>query len=162
MDWIRYDALNDEYLLQHNNLEMISLEKPAERPQDYQGKYWKVNVEFLYLSVFADWKFTNLNFLFENMMGWNIPQKHGIERTFRVESNVAASTIVGNQITHVLREIQYVPSTKYYKPSHIQYIPVRQQFCDIIKVDLREENGEHATFETGKTTVTLHFKQYDH
>ena len=49
-------------------------------------------------------------------MGWNIPQKHGIERTFRVESNVAASTIVGNQITHVLREIQYVPSTKYYKP----------------------------------------------
>ena len=30
MDWIRYDALNDEYLLQHNNLEMISLEKPAE------------------------------------------------------------------------------------------------------------------------------------
>ena len=160
MDWIRYDALNDEYLLQHNNLEMISLEKPAERPQDYQGKYWKVNVEFLYLSVFADWKFTNLNFLFENMMGWNIPQKHGIERTFRVESNVAASTIVGNQITHVLREIQYVPSTKYYEPSHIQYIPVRQQFFDIIEVDLREENGEHATF--GKTTVSLRFKQYGH
>ena len=158
MDWIRYDALNDEYLLQHNNLEMISLEKPAERPQDYQGKYWKVNVEFLYLSVFADWKFTNLNFLFENMMGWNMPQKHGIERTFGVESNVAASTIVGNQITHVLREIQYVPSTKYYEPSHIQYIPVRQQFFDIIEVDLREENGEHATF--GKTTVSLRFKQY--
>ena len=162
MDWIRYDALNDEYLLQHNNLQMMSLEKPAERPQDYQGKYWKVEVEFLYLSVFADWKFTNLNFLSENMIGWNIPHKHGIERKLRFESNVAASTIVGNQITHVLREIQYVPSTKYYKPSHIQYIPVRQQFCDIIKVDLREENGEHATFETGKTTVTLHFKQYDH
>ena len=56
MDWIRYDALNDEYLLQHNNLQMMSLEKPAERPQDYQGKCWKVEVEFLYLSVFADWK----------------------------------------------------------------------------------------------------------
>ena len=27
MDWIRYDALNDEYLLQHNNLQMMSLEK---------------------------------------------------------------------------------------------------------------------------------------
>ena len=26
MDWIRYDALNDEYLLQHNNLQMMSLE----------------------------------------------------------------------------------------------------------------------------------------
>ena len=141
---------------------MMSLEKPAERPQDYQGKCWKVEVEFLYLSVFADWKFTNLNFLSENMIGWNIPHKHGIERKLRFESNVAASTIVGNQIIHVLREIQYVPSTKYYKPSHFQYIPVRQQFCDIIKVDLREENGEHATFETGKTTVTLHFKQYDH
>ena len=35
-------------------------------------------------------------------MGWNIPHKHGIERKLRVESNVAASTIVGNQITHVL------------------------------------------------------------
>ena len=74
---------------------MMSLEKPAERPQDYQGKYWKVEVEFLYLIVFADWKFTNLNFLFENMIGWNIPHKHGIERTLRFESNVAASTIVG-------------------------------------------------------------------
>ena len=63
---------------------MISLEKPAERPQDYQGKYWKVDVEFLYLSVFADWKFTNLNFLFENVMGWNILHKHGIERTLRM------------------------------------------------------------------------------
>ena len=72
-------------------------------------------------------------------MGWNIPHKHGIERTLRVESNVAASTIVGNQITHVLREIQYVPSTKYYEPSYIQYIPVRQQFFDIIEVDLRRK-----------------------
>ena len=27
MDWIRYNALNDEYLLQHNNLQMMSLEK---------------------------------------------------------------------------------------------------------------------------------------
>ena len=61
-----------------------------------------MEVEFLYLSVFADWKFTNLNFLSENMIGWNIPHKHGIERKLRFESNVAASTIVGNQITHVL------------------------------------------------------------
>ena len=52
----------------------------------------------------------------------------------RVESNVAANTFVGNQITNVLREIQYVPS-------HIQYIPVRQQFFDIVEVDLRKENG---------------------
>ena len=95
---------------------MMTLEKPAERPQDYQGKYRKVEVEFLYLSVFADWKFTNLNFLFENMIGWYIPHKRGIERTSRFESNVAASTIAGNKITHVLREIQYVPSMKYYKP----------------------------------------------
>ena len=146
--------------LPHNNLQMMSLEKPAERPQNYQGKYWKVDVEFLYLGVFADWKFINLNFLFESMMGWNILHKHGIERTLRVEPNVAASTIVGNQITHVLREIQYVPLTNYYEPSHIQYIPVRQQFCDIIEVDLCEENDKNATFETGKTTVTLHFKQY--
>ena len=118
---------------------MMSLEKPAERPQNYQGKYWKVDVEFLYLGVFADWKFINLNFLFE-CMGWDILHKHGIERTLRVESNVAASTIMGNQITHVLREIQYVPLTNYYEPSHIQYIPVRQQFFDIIEVDLCEEN----------------------
>ena len=36
---------------------------------------------------------------------------------------------------------------------------MRQQFFEIIEVDLCEENGEHPTFETGKTTVTLHFKQ---
>ena len=34
MDWIRNDALNDEYLLQRNNLQMVSLEKPVERPLD--------------------------------------------------------------------------------------------------------------------------------
>ena len=78
-------------------------------------------------------------------MEWNILHKHGIERTLRVES-----------------KIQYVPLTNYYEPSHIQYIPVRQQFCDIIEVYLCEENDKNATFETGKTTVTLHFKQYGH
>ena len=113
---------------------MMSLEKPVERPLDYQGKYGKVDVDLLYLSVFADWKFTNLNFLFENIVGWNILHIHCFERKLRVESNVAASTFVGNQITNVLREIQYVPS-------HIQYIPVRQQFFDIVEVDLRKENG---------------------
>ena len=51
---------------------MMSLEKPVERPLDYQGKYGKVDVDLLYLSVFADWKFTNLNFLFENIVGSNI------------------------------------------------------------------------------------------
>ena len=113
---------------------MMSLEKPPERPLDYQGKYWKVDVDLLYLSVFADWKFTNLNFLFENIVGWNILHIHSFERKLRVESNVAANTFVGNQIANVLREIQYVPS-------HIQYIPVRQQFFDIVEVDLRKENG---------------------
>ena len=33
---------------------MMSLEKPPERPLNYQGKYWKVDVDLLYLSVFAD------------------------------------------------------------------------------------------------------------
>ena len=55
---------------------MMSLEKPVERPLDYQGKYGKVDVDLLYLSVFADWKFTNLNFLFENIVGWNILHIH--------------------------------------------------------------------------------------
>ena len=43
MDWIRYDALNDEYLLQHNNLQMMSLEKPAERITKESIGKWKLS-----------------------------------------------------------------------------------------------------------------------
>ena len=72
-----------------------------------------------------------------------VRERYGMEYSSQTRyrknvANVVASTFVGNQI-----------STKYYEPSHIQYIPVRQQFFDIIEMDLREENGEHATFETG-------------
>ena len=64
---------------------MMSLEKPAERPQDYQGKCWKVEVEFLYLSVFADWKFTNLNFLSENRMEYSSQTRYREKVAFRIE-----------------------------------------------------------------------------
>ena len=69
---------------------------------DY-GAYWKVDADYLYLSILSNWKFTNLKCSFRNMMGCNVPQKHCTKRTLGVESNVATGTLVGNQMTRLAK-----------------------------------------------------------
>lgn len=52
LNWIRHDVLI-------HNLQIDSPEKPAEKPPNYTG-FWKVNIKYLNLSVFCNWKFANL------------------------------------------------------------------------------------------------------
>ena len=58
-----------------------------------------------------------------------------------VYSDVAGSTIVGNRVTDLLREIQYKRQgrgTMYFEPLHIQYLPLRNEVVEIIHVQVAE------------------------
>ena len=66
--------------------------------------------------------------------------------------------VTGNQVTDLLREIPHDPTKMYYEPRHVLYLPVRVDIMDIIETQLAENDGKLVDFNTGVTTVTLHFK----
>ena len=71
-------------------------------------------------------------------------------------------SVVGNQVTDLLREVNYKREGKgsqYFEPTHIQYIPVRKDVIDIIETQVAETTGELVEFGKGNTIVTLHFKK---
>ena len=79
-----------------------------------------------------------------------------------VYSDVGGSGVVGNQVTDLLREVNFKREGKgsqYFEPLHIQYIPVRKDTIDIIETQVAETTGELAGFGEGNTIVTLHFKK---
>ena len=78
----------------------------------------------------CSWRFTNLNVAFRAVVG-------DPSRSLQVYSDVAGSTIVGNRVTDLLREIQYKREgrgTMYFEPLHIQYLPLRNQVVEIIHI----------------------------
>ena len=73
-------------------------------------------------------------------------------------SNVGRSTITGNRVTDLLREVPHDPAKMNYEPSQIQYKPVRSNRLDIVEMQLAENDGKLVDFASGVTSVTLHFK----
>ena len=70
--------------------------------------------------------------------------------------------MVGNQVTDLLREVNYKREGKgsqHFELLHIQYIPVRKETIDIIETQVTETTGDLAQFGPGNTIVTLHFKK---
>jgi len=100
--------------------------------------FWKVvafssgGVEYLRLSIHSNWRFMNLNEAFRTVEG-------NKSRSLFIYSNVCKSGVVGNQVTDVLRVVNSIRSgagTQYFEPTHIQYIPVRNDVLDIIEVQV--------------------------
>ena len=94
--------------------------------------FWTVRSflpDYLQLSMSCGcWRFTNLNVAFRAMVG-------DPTRTLHVYSDMAGSTIVGNRVTDLLREIQYKQEgrgTMYFEPLHIQYMSLRNEVVEII------------------------------
>jgi len=111
--------------------------------------------DFLKLSIFCNWRFLNLNKAFESVIGSS-------SRSLLVYSDVGGGSVVGNQVTDLLREVNLIrrgAGVQYFEPYHIQYIPVRKDVIDIIEVQVGETTGELVTFGPGNTIVTLHFKK---
>ena len=115
--------------------------------------FWLIEEDLFHLSVTCDWRFTNLNKAFQNVVG--------LTSTF-IYFDVGGSSTVGNQVTDLLREVNYRRTrdgSHYFEPLHIQYNPLHKAQLDIIETQVSETTGELTEFGEGNTILTLHFKQ---
>ena len=129
--------------------------------EDDNPVFWTVYSslpDYLVLSMSCNWRFTNLNVAFRTVVGEPT-------RSLHVYSDVAGSTVVGNRVTDLLREIQYkrqARGTLYFEPLHIQYMSLRNEVVEMIHVQVAEtigRGGDLVKFGEGHTIVTLHFKK---
>jgi len=130
--------------------------------KDEDGKpvFWTVTEyspghAYLKLGINCNLRFLNLNKAFEVAVGSS-------SRSLFVYSDVGGSSVVGNQVTDLLRQVNLIrkgAGVQYFEPYHIQYIPVRKDVIDIIEVQVVETTGERVKFGPGNTIVTLHFKK---
>ena len=129
--------------------------------------YWKIvtgtssssdtskKAEYIQLTMTCNWRFINLNVAFKNVTGTT-------KRSLFIYSDVGGSGVVGNQVTDLLREVNYKregTGSQYFEPLHIQYIDVRKEMLDIVEVQVAETTGELVKFGVGNTIATLHFKK---
>ena len=116
--------------------------------------FWKVEGDYVKLSLSCPWRFVNLNDTFRPSM--EFPST----RPLHVYCDVGTSSMVGGRITDLLREIKYQPqNTTHFEPRHIQYVPVRNEVVEIVETQMAETNGDLVKFGEGHTLLTLHFKR---
>ena len=123
--------------------------------EDKKGVFWTLKGEHYQFSYHCNWRFINLNAAFQAIVG-------ATSRSLFVYSDVGGSGVVGNQVTDLLREVNFIrrgAGVQYFEPLHIQYIPVRKDLIDIIETQVAETTSELVDFGEGNTIVTLHFKQ---
>ena len=116
--------------------------------------FWKVEGDYVKLSLSCPWRFVNLNKAFRPSL--EFPSA----RPLHVYCNVGTSSMVGGRITDLLREIKYQPqNTTHFEPRHIQYVPVRNKVVEIVETQMAETNGDLVQFGEGRALLTLHFKR---
>ena len=54
-------------------------------------------------------------------------------RPLHVYSSAGQSTVMGNQVTDLLREVPYALQERYFEPRNVQYLPLRTDVIDIIE-----------------------------
>ena len=84
-------------------------------------------------------------------------------RTLLVYSGVVSSNVVGNSEHPLIHEMHYRQDDSgvvYFEPTHIQWMPMRREYLDVIEVILGESTGQLATFAGGgRTIVTFQFRK---
>ena len=116
--------------------------------------FWKVEGDYVKLSMTCNWRFVNLNNTFRPSL------EFPAVRPLHVYCNLGTSSMVGGRITDLLREIKYQPqNTTHFEPRHIQYVPVRNEVVEIGETQMAETNGDLVQFGEGRTLLTLHFKR---
>ena len=137
------------------NLEASGIYEDVKKP-DGKSAFWTSTSETYYkFSYHCNWGFINLNAAFEAIVG-------ATSRSLFMYSDVGGSGVVGNQVTDLLREVDFIRrgfGTQYFEPLHIQYIPVCKDLIDIIETQVAETTGELVDFGERNTIVMLHFKQ---
>ena len=79
-----------------------------------------------------------------------------------VYSDVVASSVVGGQITDLLREIPYRREEKgnmTIEPLHWQFQKIRTNIMEMIEVHISEQNGQLVNFDSDRgSSITLAFR----
>ena len=168
MGWFTQKS-NAEFVIGPNLLMVFPDGKvPAKNHADWKTKegtplYYvsatdQLKVTWIFLSMRVSWKFFNLNVAFRSVV-------KEPTRSLQVYSDVGSSSMVGNRMADLLREIKYHREgrgTVYFEPLHIQYLPVRNQVLEILELQIAETVGEGedlVKFGPGHSIVTLHFKK---
>lgn len=128
----------------------------------YKQRYWLIPrnpngtlSNYIRLSLDVNWRFVNLNYAFKHVF---CPS----HRSLFVYSDVGGSSVLGDQMTDFIREVNYKregKGTYYFEPTHMQYISLRKETLDILQVQVAEATGALTVFGDGVTTVTFHFKK---
>ena len=166
IEWRSYVWCRDQkdYLLGPNlrkEFPQHRMPDPKDIPKENDEKvYYKTDQDFLYLSMFVNWVFTDLDRSFNEAFGDHFQRVYHLpKRSLHVHSNAGQSVITGDKVTDLLREVPYNPEEIGYEPKHIQYIPLRSEVVDILEVQVNENDGALVNFEPGDTVVTLHYKR---
>ena len=164
MDWIRKDR--GDFYYTNGNLRSEADSVPDDIERDWsnvdQYRTWSelfgYVLEGLQLSPYCSWRFVYLDEAYHKAFGGTVASTTPPRSPLYVYSNVGQSTVTGDQVTDLLREIPHDPTKMTYEPKHVLYLPVRVQVMDIIETQLLENDGSSVDFASGVTTVTLHFK----
>lgn len=160
MRWILFnkDGNPTQYLDHH----LVPYLVDAKRPEttELTGNAFfelKASEKAFILSRKAQWRFIQLNRIFDH-----VTKRH--KRTLYIYSNVGASTIVGDQVVSLLREVEYNPRQAqndhfHFEPNMIQYHDVLSTDMDMIEVQITETDNTLLDFGQGVTTLVLHFKK---
>ena len=134
---------------------MSTIPNPTDvRDTSNNPTFWKVEGDYLKLSLSCPWRIVNLKDKFR------VSSEFPAVRPLHVYCNVGTSSMVGGRITDLLREIKYQPqNTTNFEPRHIQYVPVRNEVVEIVETQMAETNGDLVQFGEGRTLLTLHFKR---
>jgi len=113
----------------------------------------------LQLSPYCNWRFSYLDEEYAKVyQGVSVDPTIPPRSPMYLYSNVGRSTITGNRVTDLLREVPHDPTKTTYEPSQVQYKPVRSNVLGIVELQLAENDGKLLDFTSGVTSVTLHFK----
>ena len=110
--------------------------------EDGTPAFWSLKGGLLHLSILCNWRFMNLDKSFQNVVGTK-------SRSLFVYSDVSGSSVVGNQITYLLREVNYQgkgEDIQYFEPLHIKYILLRKDVLDTIETQVLETTRELTDF----------------
>ena len=112
------------------NLNASGVYEDVQKGDDKKGVFWtSISDNYYQFSYHCNWRFINLNAAFQAIVG-------ATSRSLFVYSDVGGSGMVGNQVTDLLREVNFIrrgAGVQYFEPLHIQYIPVRKDLIDIIE-----------------------------
>jgi len=162
----------ESYYSVHLNVNMIKIFHNDTVPSDFKKdwtdhsdnrshNFWNMNSSgTLQLSPYCNWRFSYLDEEYaKTYRGVTVrPDLPPPRSPMYLYSNVGRSTITGNRVTDLLREVPHDSAKTTYEPTQIQYKPVRSNVLDIVEEQLAENDGRLVDFTSGVTSVTLHFK----